>query len=172
LTNPNPEHLFEQAERLSARLAAGAPRQVDLRRAISATYYALFHASVTAAADAFVGGNRRSAPEYALAYRSIDHGWLRQLCVDLNKPKLPQTYAGLAPAGGFDTDLRSFCAAVADLQERRHAADYDPRAKVTRADALVAIGSARAALGRFRKADARHRQLFLALLLFRPRVRT
>jgi len=50
----NPDHLFEQAERLVAPPPAGPPRQVDLRRAISAAYYGLFHFCLIAAADEFV----------------------------------------------------------------------------------------------------------------------
>jgi hypothetical protein len=50
----NPDHLFEQAERLLALSGAGAPRQADLRRAISNVYYAVLHAILAAAADAFV----------------------------------------------------------------------------------------------------------------------
>jgi hypothetical protein len=51
----NPDHLFDQAERLVATTAGGAPRQADLRRAVSSVYYGLFHAILTAAADLFVG---------------------------------------------------------------------------------------------------------------------
>jgi uncharacterized protein (UPF0332 family) len=50
----NPDQLFEQAEKLIA-IPAGRPRQVDIRRAISSAYYAIFHAIITAAADQFVG---------------------------------------------------------------------------------------------------------------------
>jgi hypothetical protein len=34
----NPDHLFEQADKLIATPAVGAPRQVDLRRGISSAY--------------------------------------------------------------------------------------------------------------------------------------
>ena len=46
---PNPEHLLDQAERLAAT-GTGAPRQTNLRRAISAAYYAVFHRTLV---DAF-----------------------------------------------------------------------------------------------------------------------
>src|SRR5215216_7618181 len=41
----NPEHLFDQAEKLILSPPAGRPRQVDIRRAISAAYYGVFHAT-------------------------------------------------------------------------------------------------------------------------------
>jgi len=44
----------------------GAPRQADLRRAISSAYYAVFHAIMAEAADDFVGSTHRHTPRYAL----------------------------------------------------------------------------------------------------------
>jgi hypothetical protein len=46
----NPDHLLAQAERLIRAPPAGPPLQVDVRRAISAAYYSVFHAVLTAAA--------------------------------------------------------------------------------------------------------------------------
>ena len=68
----NPDHLLEQADRLMASTGRGAPRQADLRRAISNAYYGVFHAVVTEAADHFVGRTQRQTPTYGLVYRSID----------------------------------------------------------------------------------------------------
>jgi hypothetical protein len=79
----NPEHLLEQAGRLIAPGLRGQPRQVDLRRAISAAYYAVFHAALTLAADHFVGVTRRATSQYSLVYRSIDHRSLRDLCIEV-----------------------------------------------------------------------------------------
>lgn len=45
----NPDHLFEQADRLAAPFGPGTIRQVDVRRAISAAYYGVFHAILAAA---------------------------------------------------------------------------------------------------------------------------
>src|SRR6516225_6669624 len=78
----NPDHLFEQAEELISP-RAGRPRQVDVRRAISAAYYAIFHAIITAATDQFVGVTNRDESRYGLVYRSVDHRWLRELCTEV-----------------------------------------------------------------------------------------
>ena len=67
----NSDHLLDQAERLTTPLGLGAPRQADLRRAISAAYYGVFHAVATEAADEFVGRTQRDSARYALVYRSI-----------------------------------------------------------------------------------------------------
>lgn len=169
MTIPNVEHLLEQAERLIAPAGPGAPRQVDLRRAISSAYYAAFHAVLAAAADEFVGRPRRSETAYGLAYRRIDHGALRDLCAELNKPSLPARYKRYEPDAGFGSDLPMFARYVVELQQRRQAADYDPMIRLKRSDALLAVGSARSALARLRETSNDARRVFLALLLFPPR---
>jgi len=88
----NPDHLFEQAEKLVAA-QVGRPRQADIRRAISAAYYGIFHAVITKAVDQFVGVTNRDESRYGLAYRSIDHRWLRELCDEVQKPTLRSKFS-------------------------------------------------------------------------------
>jgi len=64
MTIPNVEHLLDQANRLIAPAGRGAARQVDLRRAISNAYYAVFHGLLAAAADEFIGRARRHSADY------------------------------------------------------------------------------------------------------------
>ncbi len=169
MTILSPEHLFDQADKLIAAPIAGRPRQVDLRRAISSAYYGLFHATLTAAADNFVGRAQRSTLEYGLVYRSVDHKSLRDLCLEVQKATLPAKYRGYEPAGGFGPDIRVFAAGMIELQDARHAADYDPMLRFKTADARLAISTGRSALTRFARASARRRGRFLSLLLFSPR---
>lgn len=165
----NPDHLFEQADKLSSPPPAGPPRQVDIRRAISAAYYGIFHAIITGAADQFVGVTKRSSSQYALVYRSVDHAWLRTLCEEVKKPTLAAKYAPYAPSNGFGRNIVAFAAAVLELQQKRHAADYDPMIRVRTSDAILAVRTARAALIRFGNASLTRRKAFLSLLLFQPR---
>lgn len=165
----NPDHLLEQADRLLAPSGGGAPRQVDLRRAISNAYYAVFHAVVTEAADDLVGKSHRHTPRYALVYRSVAHRSLAELCKDIAKTKLPGKYSIHEPAGGFGPDLQSFAATVIQLQEKRHEADYDPLVRVRRSDAALAIATGREALVLFRRANVARRRAFLSLVMFSPR---
>lgn len=164
----NPEHLFEQADWLIAR-QSGRPRQVDIRRAISAAYYGLFHAIVTAAADQFVGVTNRDRSHYGLVYRSVDHKWLRDLCKEVQKPTLTNRFKPYEPRHGFGQNIVAFAIAAVELQEKRHAADYDVMVRMNQSDAALAIGTARAALRRFNGASKRRRVAFLSLLLFPPR---
>ncbi len=168
----SPEHLFDQALRLIEPLAAGPPRQVDLRRAVSSAYYGVFHALLTEAADAFVGTIYRSTAQYALVYRSVDHRAARDLCQEAKKQTMAARYIRYIPDGGFDRNIQTFADAFIQLQEKRHAADYDPLIRLKRSDAILAIDTARAALLRLDDAVEEHRKAFLTLLLFPPRSAT
>jgi hypothetical protein len=100
VTIPNPDHLLDQALRLASP-TLGPPKQVDLRRAISAAYYAVFHAALRAAADEFIGRNKQGTPLYTLAYRSIDHASLRELCVEVRKQRPAPGLRGSCPTMGL-----------------------------------------------------------------------
>jgi hypothetical protein len=165
----NPEHLLDQADRLATPIAGGAPRQADLRRAISTAYYAVFHGILIAAADDFIGRSLRASERYALLYRSVDHRVLRALCEDIPKSTLPPKYAPYSPIGGFDSDIVAVASAVVELQEKRHAADYDPRLFVSASDASLAVSTARIALARLKSASGNSRKAFLTLVVFSPR---
>src|SRR5882672_140703 len=166
---PNPDHLLDQVDRLVAPPAGGAPRQTDLRRAISSAYYALFHALATEAADGLAGARHRQSPGYALIYRSVGHRSLRALCDNVSKASLPAKYSKYAPKGGFGGDLEAVASALVDLQDKRHLADYDPTFKARTSDAFLAVATARDALSRFRRASRQSRRAFVSLAAFSPR---
>jgi hypothetical protein len=164
----NPNHFFEQANKLIT-IQVGPPRQVDVRRAISAAYYATFHATITAAADPFIGITNRDTSRYGLVYRSVSHAWLRDLCKEVQKSTLSNKFKPHAPSSGFGLNVTAFAAAVVELQEKRHSADYDVTVRMNKSDAVLAISTAQAALRRFSKASKTRRVAFLSLLLFPPR---
>jgi hypothetical protein len=155
----NPEHLLAQAAKLIEPPTAGPPRQVDVRRAISSAYYAVFHAILIAAADEIVGAVHRVTANYAVVYRSIDHRQLRTIC-DIARAK-----AG----AGFGTDVQTFAGAVMSLQERRNVADYDPTNQFRTVHGNQAIDLARIALHHWEAVPDVERRTFLMLLLFPPR---
>jgi hypothetical protein len=165
----NPDHLLDQAERLTAPAGVGAPRQADLRRAISAAYYGVFHAVATEAADEFVGRTQRDSSRYALVYRSVGHRRLREVCDDVVKSTAPSKYLKYLPRDGLGPDLVAVAAAIGELQERRHSADYDSLFRAKTSDADLAVATARNALSHFRNASRGPRRVFVSLVLFPPR---
>jgi hypothetical protein len=120
---------------------------------------------LTAAADYVIGVGKRTTEQYTLAYRSINHGPLRNLCHTCSNPNSNKDHF----PHGLGKELAVFATAIIELQEERHSADYDPRYVVTSTEAAFAISQARAALHSFRAAPEEQRNAFLALLLFPPR---
>jgi hypothetical protein len=163
---PDPEHLFEQAVRLTEPWPSEAePRQTDLRRAISAAYYGLFHFAVAASTEMFM--DSRFADEYAVAYRGVGHEWLRSLCDQLQKKRLAKVPPHVP--GAFFGYIVKFATTVAELQDLRHRADYDPSFSIKADEVKIRIAEARHAVDLFRGAEEKQRAAFLALLLFNIR---
>ena len=165
----NPNHLLDQAEKLIAPPPHGPPRQADIRRAISAAYYSVFHATLAAAADQYVGAIHRGTNRYSLAYRSIDHQKIREICAKVKLHPVPREISPYTPPAGFDSETRNLASVLHELQQKRHDADYNPSIRVRTSDARLAIGAARNALQRLQAADSKSREVFLGLLLFRIR---
>jgi hypothetical protein len=164
VTIPNPEHLLEQAE----KLIYARPRQVDLRRAISTVYYALFHAIMTETADVVVGAGSRATERYGLVYRSVDHRRLRELREGIQRSSVRDRYKRFEPSGGFTIAIKGFAATVLEFQRKRHAADYDPLARF-KTETQLDIAGGKAALAQFRAVGDEEWQIFVSLLLFSPR---
>jgi len=159
---PVPEHLLDQADGLTTDDA----RQTDLRRAISNSYYALFHFALTAAADMVVGADQRATPRYSLVYRSVDHARLRALCSQVRATN-PQNLA-VVPKDGFGK-IADFARLTFNLYELRNLADYDPSNEFELSEAKVAVFHAKQAIRFFQEGALEQQQLFLTLLLFKSR---
>ena len=135
----------------------GRPQQAQLRKAVSAAYYAMFHALASSNADTLIGASPqfRSRPAWTQTYRALNHGFSRG-----------QINRGLAD---FALVVQDFGNAFVILQEERHKADYDPNAQFTRADTLRLINRAEEAIRGFTNADPTERKAFAAHVLFRTR---
>ena len=92
------------------------PSQAVLRRALSTTYYALFHALARTGADLLVGETKNSRSNHAWrqVYRALEHGKAKKDCRNKKITKR------------FPSGIRNFCDAFVLMQELRQKADYDP----------------------------------------------
>jgi hypothetical protein len=138
-----PRHLLEQARHLATR--PGPARQADLRRALSAAYYALFHMLVRDGAASFVSGEGLRH----LVGRAFTHLGMRTASRQFAAAGLPPDLVALAP-GGVPADLRDVASAFADLQGLRHEADYNTAARFTRAQTLNHVVRAERAFQQWR----------------------
>ena len=155
------EELLAQAGELVNKSQPGAT-QADLRRAVSAAYYALFHLLVSEATLNW----KRDSSRYAFG-RMFDHGLMRkasQRMADSNR----------SPMAGEDSEgvrkLRKVAKGFVQLQQKRHLADYDNGTRWTPFEALQEVSIAREAFAvwaTIRSEDLA--QEYLVPLLIRPR---
>lgn len=159
------EDLLRQALQL-ATADSKRPKQVNLRRAVSAAYYALFHYLVDESCKAVAGRQHIQAPYRNVLGRAFAHGTMKQACLSFSGGSLKATVArGLPASFAIPHEMKTLAAVFTELQEVRHIADYDRSAKFTRSDVLSMIAQARRALENFdRLARSNEKTFFLACL--------
>ena len=158
----NPQDLLRIAEGLAQGAIGGGigrPRQAELRRAVSAAYYAMFHTLALCGANTLVGARRvnRSQSEWIQVYRALEHGYARNQCN--NQTAMSR----------FSSVIQEFGALFVHMQTQRQAADYDPNASFSRARAMRLIDEAARVIAGFENADAGERRAFAVFVLFRMR---
>ena len=153
----NPEHWLDVAEQLLRDPRRGAPRQVNLRCAVSLVYYALFHWLANCAADALAGTAKPRDGSWTRVYRGLQHHQVRNEC---RKGRIPKR---------FPTSIRRFATEVATMQNRRHRADYDPQARFSKGDALAFLRNANSILNDLQTATPAEKRAFAIHVLFKER---
>ena len=110
--------LLLQAHYLATYQGSGA-RQVDLRRAISAAYYAMFHLLVEDGGQRWLGG---SAAAVTGLQRAFDHGPMKNTS---QQYMVQQKLDWHGVPQEVPVALRRVARAFVNLQDYRHIADYD-----------------------------------------------
>jgi hypothetical protein len=165
-----PDDLLKQASLLISA-SRGKPTQANLRRAVSASYYALFHHICTQAAGQILPANQSDLRR--LVSRTIAHNDIKKVCVQLVQPLLNQMSAKTnsvfqalpKPA------LKSFCQTFIDLIDLRHRADYDLAIVISKAQALEAKSKVDTALSLWAGIADPERAKFVFLVLFNEKIR-
>jgi len=161
--------LLDQAEHLAGK-EPRKPKQASLRRAASASYYALFHLLVDEAVLGLVKGPDPDGLRNLLR-RAFDHGEMRTMCAAFSGGTLPASLAATL-GGPVPADLRRVAKVFLELQQARHEADYDLSRSFTRADVQGLIAKTRDAFHGWeavRTSEAA--RLYLAALLTGERLR-
>jgi hypothetical protein len=113
------------------------PRQADMRRAVSAAYYALFHLLTSEAA-----GNWKNINQQVRFARMFDHGKMKSASSKIsNRKALPDP----ALVTIFD-NLKLVADNFVTLQQQRHSADYDNSKIWSRTQVFEAIIQAQDAM--------------------------
>lgn len=163
------EDLFTQAQ-LLATLDSKKPKQANLRRAVSATYYAVFHYLVHEACSVQFGTqNAQTAYRHVLG-RAFSHTVMKQACTSFSGGTLKDAVLkGLPrnPQGDYQIPkvIMNIAATFTELQDKRHTADYDLSEKFTRSDVLTLIAEAKSQVVAFQKLSmSDEKRFFLACL--------
>ena len=151
-----PDHLLQIATDL-AEINTRRPRRADLCRAVSTAYYALFHCLARTCADSLAGstGTVGNRPMWRRVYRALEHRQAKTRCE--NVPT------------GFPEEMREFGQTSADLQSKRHLADYDPDHPVRKSQVIADIDDVRMVIDRILETPASVRRDFAIHVLMKVR---
>ena len=142
----------------AASSVSGRPRQAMLRRAVSAAYYAVFHALCQSNADTLVASSP-TGPHVELwldTCRTLEHR--------AAKYRLTSYIAVRQELG-----IRDFAQTFGSMQEQRITADYDPTARFVRSQIIAFIDRAEDATRAFVSVPAQTRRSLAVYLLVRRR---
>lgn len=147
------------ARDLAARSGNDSTGQSGLRRAVSTTYYALFHCLANCCADTLVGGpgSDRSEPAWHQAYRALQHGTARARC---DNRRMIQR---------FPVEIQDFARQFVRMQRKREDADYDPSLTLIQADVITDIENTEQCIAQFNAAPDRDRRAFAVYVLLNLR---
>ena len=128
------DDLLGQARQLAVK-EPKRPLQASLRRAASASYYAVFHLLVDEASKRMFPGHDRASLRHCLA-RAFVHGDMKKVAQQFSNdgvsPKLSPGLNGQA----LQPELVGVATAFVELQQARHEADYDVARRFTRREVL------------------------------------
>ncbi len=128
------DDLIQHAVFLSELSLPHEPKQVDLRRAVSAAaYYSLFHLLTTEAAQNWKHQSQRD--RFA---KMFDHGRMKTCSSRVSSRPLPVDPAEML----VTTDLKLVADSFVKLQQARHTADYDNPKVWSRTQVLEMIAQA------------------------------
>lgn len=168
----HPERLLAQALHL-ARRDRFRPEQVNLRRAVSSAYYALFHGLIEAACVRLAGPGRNEQELRRVLARTFTHGEMQRASRAFAQGPNGLTI-GLRRALGeaeVSAALRELAQLFHRLQDDRLEADYDPSVHWRRGDVLVQIKSVAASLEYLhRERSARDLRTYLVSILVWNRI--
>ena len=133
------------------------PLPDSIRRSVSTAYYAMFHALAASNAECLIGTPQGTLGEHAWlrAYRGLDHREARR---NLKQGRHL-----------FSSPVQRFIDTFGELQDARHAADYDPSRVITLSEAVNWIDRAETAIREIVGVDWSERSAMAVQALIRRR---
>jgi hypothetical protein len=134
------DDLIEQAEHLATR-ERKKPRQASLRRAVSTSYYALFHMLTCDAVLKLFPNTPSALRNYA--QRAFAHVEMKNACEHFSKSPTKYSHLLVLP---LEAELHHVAKTFVNLQAARYAADYDLVQSFDRITVLETIEKAKSAV--------------------------
>ncbi|MCY4174333.1 MAG: hypothetical protein OXF25_09805 [Cyanobacteria bacterium MAG CAR3_bin_5] len=116
--------LLKQAFHLAGR-SKQRPAQADLRRSISASYYALFHLLVNEAIKSICVGKKDYAPLRHHLARTFQHANMKNVAQQFSKRQISEDLSSVFGTNTLDERLVLVASNFVLLQEARINADYN-----------------------------------------------
>ena len=148
--------LLEQAQTLARIDIKGKPKQANLRRAVSAAYYSLFHFLVDEACRGILGRQHTQQGFRRSLARAFVHTTMKNACGSFAKGQLPASVIKALPKNqtgiyAVSKAIMSIADTFGELQKKRHLADYDLSERFKRSEVLTLIEQVEAHLADFEK---------------------
>ena len=137
---------------------------MDLRRAVSAAYYSVFHLLIHEAVEWSLG--QAAADLKSKAARSFEHKQMKNVCATFAQQNLPPKVQ-LLLGQPVSADLVALAKALIKLQELRQAADYEWTGAWSKAGALAAYDLLDIAVGAVERLQgSSDYEVFLTALIY------
>ncbi|WP_298959479.1 hypothetical protein [uncultured Methylobacterium sp.] len=157
LGNPLVYDLLDIADALAEQTGRRNLQKAAMRRAVSSAYYAVFHGLCFICARSLDVWTR-DAKLVEPVYRLLDHGQVKNRLAGRDAVELGPVIVGIS-------------AAFADLQERRHRADYSPPGlEVHRAETRNTVARARKTVADLESLNDDQRRRLAVLLITKTRL--
>lgn len=158
--------LLQQARTL-AKIDTGKPKQANLRRAVSAAYYSLFHMLVNEACRGIIGTQHSQQGFRQALARAFVHGTMKNACNSFAGSQLPASVSKALPQPFvISKAIINISRTFKELQDKRHSADYDLSERFQRSEVLTLIRELSDHMDEFANLPASdERQFFLVCLL-------
>jgi len=158
--------LLRQAYDLATR-DPRKPKQVNLRRAVSAAYYSMFHLLVDQACRVILGARHEQSSYRNVLGRAFSHSTMKSACASFAGGTLKASVAkGLPTSFAAPVAISNFAELFVVAQLSRHTADYDLGETYSRSDVLKLIEEIERATADFLALPSSdERSFFLACLL-------
>ena len=166
-----PAQLLAQARHL-ATMDKTRPSQANLRRAISATYYGLFHFLIAESTGLLIGTTAERLDLRQMTSRAFQHRTMFEASVAFSGGTMPQSLRAYPSVGPVPTEVKDIADWFSWCQGQRHKADYDLAARFERAEVIKLADEVEQAIAAFRPVRrGPMARLYLVSLLLWDRMR-